>query len=200
MTTGLPYVTAKWAASLDGKIAAHTGDSQWISGPESRRDVHRLRGQVCAVAGGLGTALADDPRLNAREVDAPGLRAVFAEHLRVSNPVRRQTSPAPWLRNAPAHWREGIFAGVIALAMWAVLVPDEADVSMGFAVPVQIANLPEGYEIEQPEDLPFPRDALRTPRGKRGGRQRVVLPEGYLSELDDDTPPGADAEDPLSGG
>ncbi len=49
-------------------------------------------------------------------------------------------------------------------------------------------------------DEPFPPSALRVPRGKSGGRQRVVLPEGYLDDLDDATPPSAEAEDPASGG
>jgi nifR3 family TIM-barrel protein len=49
-------------------------------------------------------------------------------------------------------------------------------------------------------DEPFPAHALRVPRGKHGGRQRVALPEGYLERLDDDTPPGPEAEDPFSGG
>jgi nifR3 family TIM-barrel protein len=49
-------------------------------------------------------------------------------------------------------------------------------------------------------DRPFPAGALRVPRGKHGGTQRVALPEGYLDDRDDATPPGADAEDPSSGG
>lgn len=49
-------------------------------------------------------------------------------------------------------------------------------------------------------DEPFPPHALRVPRGKHGGTQRVALPEGYLDHLDDDTPPGPEAEDPTSGG
>jgi diaminohydroxyphosphoribosylaminopyrimidine deaminase/5-amino-6-(5-phosphoribosylamino)uracil reductase len=84
MSAGTPYVTAKWAMSLDGKIAAHTGDSQWISGPDSRRSVHVLRGEVDAVAVGIGTALADDPSLTRR--DAPGrdpLRVVLDSRARL---------------------------------------------------------------------------------------------------------------------
>jgi hypothetical protein len=48
--------------------------------------------------------------------------------------------------------------------------------------------------------LPFPASAMRVPRGKSGGRQRVALPEGYLEHLDDAAPPSPDAEDPASGG
>ncbi|MBL4848393.1 MAG: bifunctional diaminohydroxyphosphoribosylaminopyrimidine deaminase/5-amino-6-(5-phosphoribosylamino)uracil reductase RibD [Planctomycetes bacterium] len=64
----LPYLSAKWAMSLDGKIACHTGHSQWISGEASRRASHVLRGEVDAVLIGSGTALTDDPRLTRRDV------------------------------------------------------------------------------------------------------------------------------------
>lgn len=64
--TGWPWVIAKWAMTLDGKIATHTGDSQWISNEQSRAVVHRLRGRVDAILVGSGTARADDPRLTAR--------------------------------------------------------------------------------------------------------------------------------------
>lgn len=64
--TGLPFVIFKSAMSLDGKIATVTGDSQWISGEESRALVHSLRGEVDAIAVGSGTVRADDPMLNCR--------------------------------------------------------------------------------------------------------------------------------------
>ncbi len=65
-TKGRPYVHAKWAMTLDGKIAAHTGHSQWISNPASRKVVHELRGRMDAILIGKATALADDPLLTAR--------------------------------------------------------------------------------------------------------------------------------------
>ncbi len=61
--TGLPWVLSKWAMTLDGKIATATGDSRWISGPASRKLVHRLRDEHQAILVGANTALRDDPGL-----------------------------------------------------------------------------------------------------------------------------------------
>lgn len=61
-----PWVIAKWAMSLDGRIATRTGDSKWISNQASRAKVHGLRGRVDAILVGRGTLLADDPLLTAR--------------------------------------------------------------------------------------------------------------------------------------
>jgi diaminohydroxyphosphoribosylaminopyrimidine deaminase/5-amino-6-(5-phosphoribosylamino)uracil reductase len=68
--TGRPYVVFKSAMSLDGKVATQSGDSRWISNEESRRLVHRWRGEVDAICIGIGTALADDPLLTARGREA----------------------------------------------------------------------------------------------------------------------------------
>ena len=95
VTTGLPYVTLKLALSLDGRIATRSGASKWVTGPEARALVHALRSRHDAVAIGIGTALADDPRLTVR--DAPGaspLRVVFDTKLRLS-PHSRLAQTAP---------------------------------------------------------------------------------------------------------
>jgi len=77
--TGLPHVTLKMAASLDGKAAARDGSSKWISGEESRRRVHRMRASADAIMVGAGTAERDDPSLTCRDPDyggAPKLRVL----------------------------------------------------------------------------------------------------------------------------
>ena len=71
MTTGLPWVRLKVAASLDGKTALANGQSQWITGPDARRDGHAWRARACAVLTGIGTVLEDNPQLNVRDVITP---------------------------------------------------------------------------------------------------------------------------------
>jgi diaminohydroxyphosphoribosylaminopyrimidine deaminase/5-amino-6-(5-phosphoribosylamino)uracil reductase len=82
VTTGRPWIIAKWAMTLDGKLATRAGDSQWISSEASRAVVHRLRGRVDAILIGSGTARADNPLLTARPEDRAdwkraALRIVF---------------------------------------------------------------------------------------------------------------------------
>ena len=71
MKTGLPFVTVKFAASLDGKIATSSGESQWITGAEARDIVHSMRGETDSIMVGIGTVLADNPRLTARGEHSP---------------------------------------------------------------------------------------------------------------------------------
>ncbi len=69
--TGRPYVIVKYAASLDGKIAATSGDSRWVSGPQSREWAQRLRPTLDAILVGVETVRSDDPRLTARPAGRP---------------------------------------------------------------------------------------------------------------------------------
>jgi diaminohydroxyphosphoribosylaminopyrimidine deaminase/5-amino-6-(5-phosphoribosylamino)uracil reductase len=64
-----PFVSLKWASSIDGRAAAQDGTSKWISGTESRADAHRRRSEVDAILIGTGTAIIDDPELTARKED-----------------------------------------------------------------------------------------------------------------------------------
>lgn len=78
VTTGLPWVIAKWAQTADGRMTTPRGESPWISNEHSVRRVHRLRARVDAVVTGMGTVVEDDPLLTAR-----GVRRVRREALRV---------------------------------------------------------------------------------------------------------------------
>jgi diaminohydroxyphosphoribosylaminopyrimidine deaminase/5-amino-6-(5-phosphoribosylamino)uracil reductase len=81
--TGLPFVTLKAAVTLDGKIATRTGDSKWITGEEARTETHRMRDQSDAILVGVGTVLADDPRLTVRHVEGRDpIRVVLDANLR----------------------------------------------------------------------------------------------------------------------
>ncbi|MDO4493616.1 MAG: bifunctional diaminohydroxyphosphoribosylaminopyrimidine deaminase/5-amino-6-(5-phosphoribosylamino)uracil reductase RibD [Clostridia bacterium] len=84
ITTGRPYVVMKYAMTLDGKIAAYTGASQWITGETARAHVHALRGRYSAIMAGIGTVLADDPMLNCRLEGAhQPLRVIVDSGLRI---------------------------------------------------------------------------------------------------------------------
>lgn len=97
--TALPFVMAKFAISLDGKIATRTGDSKWISGEDSRRYVHTLRSQLAAIMVGVDTIIKDDPQLTARA----GLGGGFLEKqpLRIIVDSKGRTPPTARVLHLP---------------------------------------------------------------------------------------------------
>ena len=105
METGRPYVRCKLAMSLDGRTAMASGESQWITGPDARRDVQLLRARSCVIVTGVGTVLADDPSLNVRLTahDLPGTEsgAYLRQPLRVILDSRLRTPPNARLIGLP---------------------------------------------------------------------------------------------------
>lgn len=97
---GRPFVLWKYAASLDGRVAAADGSSRWITSSESRQDAHGLRAGCDAVMVGSGTQQADDPHLAVRHIDDPGrqpLRVVVDSNARTPADARVLDDAAPTL-------------------------------------------------------------------------------------------------------
>lgn len=100
ITTGIPFVTAKFAISLDGKIATKSGDSRWISGTEARKYVHNLRYTSDAIMAGVNTVLADDPQLTCRCCGGRG-GMVKKQPLRIIVDSKGRTPPSAQVFNEP---------------------------------------------------------------------------------------------------
>jgi len=94
--TGKPWIVSKWAMTLDGKIATHTGHSAWVTGPESREYVHELRDTLDAILVGSGTVRLDDPQLTCRREGGRNPVRVVLDSLLGLDPGRRIFEP-----NAP---------------------------------------------------------------------------------------------------
>ena len=100
VTTGQPWVIVKWAMTLDGKIATHTGDSRWISGEASRAIVQQLRGRVDAIVVGRHTSEKDDPLLTVRRKGARVATRIVVDSLaslRLDSQLVRTAGQAPVL-------------------------------------------------------------------------------------------------------
>lgn len=91
--TGMPFVAMKYAMTLDGKIAAYTGDSKWVTGENARKHVHELRNKYSAIMAGVDTVLADDPMLNCRLPEGTDpVRIICDTHLRIPEESQIVTS------------------------------------------------------------------------------------------------------------
>jgi diaminohydroxyphosphoribosylaminopyrimidine deaminase/5-amino-6-(5-phosphoribosylamino)uracil reductase len=90
MLRGTPWVRLKLAASLDGTTALQNGTSQWITSAEARADGHAWRARACAVLTGVGTVLADDPRLDVRELPTPRQPHLVVLDSRLRTPTNAQ--------------------------------------------------------------------------------------------------------------
>jgi len=122
MLRGRPWVRLKAAASLDGRTALSSGESQWITGADARRDGHRWRARACAILTGIGTVRDDDPQLNVRDVETTRqpLRVVVDSRLELS-PTARLLSGGKVLVVAAADAPER--AAVLRAAGAEVLLP-----------------------------------------------------------------------------
>ncbi|GGP27431.1 bifunctional diaminohydroxyphosphoribosylaminopyrimidine deaminase/5-amino-6-(5-phosphoribosylamino)uracil reductase RibD [Silvimonas amylolytica] len=99
-----PWLRLKIATSLDGRTALQNGQSQWITGPQARADVQRLRARSSAMLTGIGTVLADDAQLTARDIDIgrPLLRVVVDSRLRMPPTARMLQTPGVLIATAYA--------------------------------------------------------------------------------------------------
>ena len=140
ITTGIPFVTAKFAISLDGKIATRSGDSKWISSDEARKYVHYLRYIADAIMAGVNTVLIDNPRLTSRCGGKGG--TARKQPLRVIVDGKGRTPPTARLFSEP---------GKTLLALGRSVTPEEA---RAFAqVGAEVLELPSEERLVDLEGL-----------------------------------------------
>jgi diaminohydroxyphosphoribosylaminopyrimidine deaminase/5-amino-6-(5-phosphoribosylamino)uracil reductase len=148
VTTGRPFVTAKFGMSLDGKIATRTGESKWISGDKSRWQVHGLRATSDAIMAGINTVMADDPQLTARDErgeprERQPLRVIIDSRGRIPTGSRLLSEPGDTLvavANASAESQRG-------LASAGVQVVDVPGADGSVDLPALMSHLGAGMSI-----------------------------------------------------
>jgi diaminohydroxyphosphoribosylaminopyrimidine deaminase / 5-amino-6-(5-phosphoribosylamino)uracil reductase len=130
ITAGLPYVTVKWAQTLDGKIATAQGNSRWISSPESLKLAHRLRATHDSILAGVNTVLKDDPELTTRLVKGRNpARVILDSTLRVpldSKVLSNQVAAKTLVAATPAAPKEKL-AALKKMGIEVLLAPPDTD-------------------------------------------------------------------------
>jgi diaminohydroxyphosphoribosylaminopyrimidine deaminase/5-amino-6-(5-phosphoribosylamino)uracil reductase len=127
MSRGRPWVRIKIAASLDGKTALNNGASQWITSEAARRDGHRLRARSCAIMTGIGSVLADNPRLTVRhlETSRQPLRVVVDSRLEIPVDARLLRGAGELVFTATAS--EGTIGALHEVGARVIVLPDQND-------------------------------------------------------------------------
>jgi diaminohydroxyphosphoribosylaminopyrimidine deaminase/5-amino-6-(5-phosphoribosylamino)uracil reductase len=127
MSRGRPWVRIKIAASLDGKTALNNGASQWITSEAARRDGHRLRARSCAIMTGIGSVLADNPRLTVRhlETSRQPLRVVVDSRLEIPVDARLLRGAGELVFTAAAS--EGTIGALHEVGARVIVLPDQND-------------------------------------------------------------------------
>lgn len=184
MERGLPYVRVKLAASLDGRTAMASGESQWITSAAARRDVQFLRARSSAILTGLGTLLADDPSLNVRLTPAelPGLgpdeavrqplRVVVDSHLRTPPTARLLALPGQTLIVCLDSEAKGLAPG-----------EPEADRAPAWDRDLDQGGPPSGWDAKRAACLEAAgAGILRVPPGPGGVDLEALL--GYLARME----------------
>jgi diaminohydroxyphosphoribosylaminopyrimidine deaminase/5-amino-6-(5-phosphoribosylamino)uracil reductase len=129
-TTGMPYVTVKFAQTLDGRIATVTGHSRWVSSAESQKLAHKLRAQNDAILAGAGTIVKDNPELTTRLVKGRNpLRVVLDSNLKIPPDVKvfKNLDKAPTVVATTAWDAHQTLAERRALGLEVLIVPPDAD-------------------------------------------------------------------------